>query len=1039
MISKFFVDRPVFATVIAIVIVLSGMVAFKALPVEQYPQIVPPQVSVTATYGGASAEVIAESVAATLEQQINGVDDMLYMESSSSDAGYTTVTVTFANGTDADQATINVSNRVQQVSAKLPEEVREQGVVVQKQSSSLLMVLTLVSESGQFDSKFMSNYALVNVIDDIKRLPGVGEAKLFAQEDYSIRIWLESDKLAQFGLTPDDVATAIRTQSAQFATGKLGAEPTPDGTAFTYTLINDGRFTDVSQFREIILRGNEESGTLRLDDVARIELGTQVYGFDAVYGAQPTTPIGIYLQPGANALETATAVRALMEEVSARFPGDIRYEVPLDTTDFVKVSIEEVYHTFFEALILVVLVIFVFLQKPRTTLIPLLAIPVALIGTMAGLYAAGFSLNLLTLFGLVLAIGIVVDDAIVVIENVERIMEEERLEPRAATIKAMEQVQGAIVATTLVLLAVFIPVAFIPGMAGEMYRQFAVAISIAVVISALIALTLTPSLCAHMLSHRQAGKKPLLPFRLFNSGFAGFTAAYMHGVRFFLRFWPVGLGLFAVVMAAALWMFQTMPTSLVPDEDQGYFISVSTLPPAASLERSIALRDQVDQQIREIPQVDSNLGLSGYDLLAGTLRTNASVSFTRLTDWSERTGPGEDAQSLTNQVMFEALEIEDGQTFAFNPPPISGMSTTGGLELYLQSRVSQDPLDLAQAASELVQAASARPELTAVRTTYAADVPRYRAVIDREKAYALGVSVAEVFSAMSGHFGTVYVNDFSLFGRNFQVRLSGEGMLRADPDDLRFVFVRSTQDGAMVPLDALVTLHRESGPDVVDRFNLFPSAKLMANPAPGYTSGQAIEAMQEVAEQTLSSDFSLGWTGSAYQEISSGQSGSLAFLFGLIMVFLILAAQYERWTLPFAVVTAVPFAALGALIATWMRGLSIDIYFEVGLLVLIGLAAKNAILIIEFAAKNRDEGMPIREAALEAAKLRFRPVIMTSMAFILGVLPLAIATGAGEAARHSLGTGLIGGMILATYVAILFVPMFFEVIQKLAERRRKPG
>ncbi|MFP4272058.1 MAG: efflux RND transporter permease subunit [Halothiobacillaceae bacterium] len=1039
MISKFFVDRPVFATVIAIVIVLSGMVAFKALPVEQYPQIVPPQVSVTATYGGASAEVIAESVAATLEQQINGVDDMLYMESSSSDAGYTTVTVTFANGTDADQATINVSNRVQQVSAKLPEEVREQGVVVQKQSSSLLMVLTLVSESGQFDSKFMSNYALVNVIDDIKRLPGVGEAKLFAQEDYSIRIWLESDKLAQFGLTPDDVATAIRTQSAQFATGKLGAEPTPDGTAFTYTLINDGRFTDVSQFREIILRGNEESGTLRLDDVARIELGTQVYGFDAVYGAQPTTPIGIYLQPGANALETATAVRALMEEVSARFPGDIRYEVPLDTTDFVKVSIEEVYHTFFEALILVVLVIFVFLQKPRTTLIPLLAIPVALIGTMAGLYAAGFSLNLLTLFGLVLAIGIVVDDAIVVIENVERIMEEERLEPRAATIKAMEQVQGAIVATTLVLLAVFIPVAFIPGMAGEMYRQFAVAISIAVVISALIALTLTPSLCAHMLSHRQAGKKPLLPFRLFNSGFAGFTAAYMHGVRFFLRFWPVGLGLFAVVMAAALWMFQTMPTSLVPDEDQGYFISVSTLPPAASLERSIALRDQVDQQIREIPQVDSNLGLSGYDLLAGTLRTNASVSFTRLTDWSERTGPGEDAQSLTNQVMFEALEIEDGQTFAFNPPPISGMSTTGGLELYLQSRVSQDPLDLAQAASELVQAASARPELTAVRTTYAADVPRYRAVIDREKAYALGVSVAEVFSAMSGHFGTVYVNDFSLFGRNFQVRLSGEGMLRADPDDLRFVFVRSTQDGAMVPLDALVTLHRESGPDVVDRFNLFPSAKLMANPAPGYTSGQAIEAMQEVAEQTLSSDFSLGWTGSAYQEISSGQSGSLAFLFGLIMVFLILAAQYERWTLPFAVVTAVPFAALGALIATWMRGLSIDIYFEVGLLVLIGLAAKNAILIIEFAAKNRDEGMPIREAALEAAKLRFRPVIMTSMAFILGVLPLAIATGAGEAARHSLGTGLIGGMILATYVAILFVPMFFELIQKLAERRRKPG
>ncbi|MGM0677993.1 efflux RND transporter permease subunit [Ectothiorhodospira marina] len=1039
MFSKFFINRPIFSTVLAIVIMIAGGAAFTALPVEQYPQIVPPEVEVQATYPGADAGTIAESVAAPLEQAINGVDNMLYMQSGSSDAGSMNLTVTFANDADPNQATIDVNNRVQQAVAQLPQAVRDQGIIVNKKSSSLLMVVTLLSENEQFDTKFLSNYGLINIIDALKRVEGVGDANLFGAQDYSIRVWFDPARLAHFDLTPDDVAQAISEQNAQFAAGKFNAAPNASGEAFTYTISPEGRFSQVEEFQNIILGASEDGGTLRLKDVAEVELGSKRYGFNATYNGMPTVPIGLYLAPGANALETVDQVRATMADLAQQFPGDMDYRVPLDTTDFVRISIKEVLKTFAEALILVVLVIFIFLQKPRATLAPLVAIPVALIGALAGLYLTGMSINLLTLFGLVLAIGIVVDDAIIVIENVERIMREEGLGARDASIKAMEQVTGPIVATTLVLLAVFIPVAFVPGLAGEMYRQFAVALSVSVVLSAVVALTLTPSMTALLLANHKE-KEPILPFRLFNRGFDSLRTGYLGAVRFFLRAWPVGLAIFVVVLIGTVLFFRATPSGLVPDEDPGYFISVINMAPSTSLERTVQVRDEYSSLVRENPDVRMQVAFAGFDLLAGTQRSYKGVAFTRLNDWSERTAPDQSVQSIVNQSMGMGARIEEGQIFAFVPPPIRGLSTTGGFEVYLQQRGSADVNSLSQAAQALVEAANQRPELAEVRSTFVANTPKYRMQVDRDQAYALDVPVAAIYRTMQATFGTRYINDFTLFGRNFQVNMAANADYRANPEDLENVFVRSN-GGDLIPISSVASLTRVPGADVIDRFNIFPSAKIMGNAAPGYSSGQALAALQEVTAQTLDGgEYSLGWVGSAFQELSSGSAGSIAFLLGVVMVFLILAAQYERWSLPLAVITAIPFAVLGALLAIWLRGLNIDIYFQVGLLVLIAMSAKNAILMVEFAAKmHQEEGLPIKEAALRAARIRFRPVIMTSMAFILGVLPLALATGAGEGARNALGTPIVGGMIVATYVAILFIPMFYELVETGTERLRSLG
>ena len=1030
MISKFFIDRPVFASVLSIVIVLAGLVAMRALPISQYPQIVPPDVVVTANYPGATAETIASTVAAPLEQQINGVERMIYMRSTSTGSGTMSLTVSFEIGTNPDQNAINVNNRVQRALPLLPAEVTRQGVVVQKRSTSILMVMTMSSPERRYDTVFISNYALVNVIDELRRLPGVGDAALFGASDYSMRIWLRPDKLAQFNLTPGDVAAVIREQNSQFAAGRFGDEPMKNPQTFTYSATTPARLVDPSQFEDIIIRSDEIGGALRLKDVARVELGALTYGFSAIFNGAPAVPIGVYLQPGANALEVAQSVKDAMQRISKRFPEGLRYDIPFNTTRFVEVSIEEVVITFVEAIALVVLVVFLFLQSVRAMIIPVIAIPVSIIGTFAGMYMLGFSINMLTLFGLVLAIGIVVDDAIVVLENVERIMASEGLSPRAAAIKAMQQVTGPVIAIVLVLCAVFVPVSFLGGLAGELYRQFAVTIAVSVVISGIVALTLTPALAALIL--KPGHSEPWWPFAEFNAGFQWLSDRYAGGVSFLLKRAVVGIAGSVIIVGLAVALYQRVPGGLVPNEDQGYVFLVTALPPAASLARTREVTAKASEALSQNPAVANVVTFSGFDLLSLAQKTNSGISFVTLKDWSERKDPKQDARNLAPSLSALNANFKDGVVIGFNPPPILGMSTTGGFEFYLQDRSGGTLASLSEAANKVVQAAAQRPELRGVSTTFTTAVPQYRIDVDREKAKALGIPINTIFDTMQASFGSFYVNDFTLFGRTYRVSLSSEPDFREKPDDLRQVFVRSDRN-LMVPLNELVSVTRVVGPDTVDRFNIFPSAKILGGPAPGYSSGQAIAAMQQVVAATLPNDYTIGWTGSAYQELATQGSGRLGFVFGLVMVFLILAAQYERWSLPLAVITAVPFAVFGALLAVWLRGLENDVYFQIGLVTLIGLAAKNAILIVEFASQRYQDGLSAYDAAMEAARLRFRPIVMTSLAFILGVLPLATSTGAGSASRHSIGTGVIGGMLAATFIAILFVPLFF----RLLTRRRK--
>jgi multidrug efflux pump len=1027
MFSRFFIDRPIFASVLSIVIMFAGLLAMRTLPVAQYPEIVPPQVVVSATYPGASAQTIAETVAAPLEQQINGVEDMIYMQSTSTASGTLSLSVYFQTGTDADQANINVNNRVQRATAVLPEEVRRQGVTVAKRSSSILQIVALSSPDRRYDTIYISNYALVNVIDELRRVPGVGDAALFGASDYSMRIWLRPDKVGQVGLTPGDIAAAIRDQNAQFAAGRFAEEPMPGEQAFTYSATTRGRLADPREFEQIILRSDENGASLRLKDVARVELGSLNYSTVATLNGAPTVPIGIYLQPDANALDVSAAVDATMERLARRFPDGIRYGVPFTTTTFIEASIEAVIHTFIEAIALVVVVVFVFLQNWRATFIPVLAVPVSIIGAFAGMYLLGFSINLLTLFGLILAIGIVVDDAIIVLENVERIMTTEGKPPREAAIQAMEEVSGPLVAIVLVLCAVFVPVSFLGGLAGELYRQFAITIAVSVVISGIVALTLTPALCALLL--KPGHGEPWLPFRVFNRGFDWLTRRFIGGTAFFLRHAVVALAVVALMLGVTWWLFQRVPGALVPAEDQGSVFLVTMLPPAASLDRTTRITAQVTDGAMQNPAVESVVTIAGFDLLSGAQKTNAGVSFVSLTDWSQRTDPRLDARNLAPAFAALNTNFRDGIVIGFNPPPIIGLSTTGGFEFYLQDRSGGSLESLAQAAQQVIQAAGQRPEVQGVSTTFNTGTPQYSLDVDREKAKALGVPITSIFDTMQSTFGSLYVNDFTLFGRTYRVSLSSEPEFRTSPNDLQHVFVRSANN-AMVPLSVLVSVTRIVGPDVVDRFNVFPAAKIQGNPAPGFSSGQAIAAMEQVVERTLSSDYSIGWTGSAYQELQSAGTGAQGFLYGLVMVFLILAAQYERWSLPLAVITAVPFAVFGAILAIWLRGIENDIYFQVGIVTLIGLAAKNAILIVEVAAERHRAGMPVSDAALEAARLRFRPIVMTSLAFILGVVPLALASGASSASRHSIGTGVIGGMLAATFVAVLFVPLFFRLVTR---------
>jgi hydrophobe/amphiphile efflux-1 (HAE1) family protein len=1052
MISRFFIDRPIFAAVLSIFILIAGLASMRVLPIAQYPEIAPPVVTVRAIYPGASAEVLEQTVAAPLENQINGIEKMIYMSSTSTSQGVVEIQVTFDIGANVDQAALNVNNRVKQAEPRLPLEVRRQGVTVEKGSSAFLQVLAFYSPDGTRDDLFISNYVTLNVLDLLKRVPGTTNVQIFGAKDYAMRIWVKPDRLTQLKLATSDLIRAINEQNAQFAAGKIGQSPIGGQQELVYTITTKGRLSDPREFENIVIRANPDGSTLRLKDVARVELAARDNDFIGRINGKPATLVGVFLLPGANALEVAGNVKSTVADIARRFPSGITYSVPYDTTRFVEVSIREVVITLVEAMILVTLVVFLFLQNWRATLIPIAAVPVSLIGTFAGLLLLGYSINTLTLFGMVLAIGIVVDDAIVVLENVERIMREQHLAARDAAIKAMQEVTSPIIAIVLTLCAVFVPIGFLGGLTGELYRQFAVTISIAVVISGLVALTLTPSLCVAMLKrgHLEPGKF----FGAFNRWFARVTDRYEDGVAWMIRRGIVGVVLFLgmVAVTAGLWRFT--PGSLVPDEDQGFYISAVILPDGATLQRTDKVVGEVIEIIKSNPNNEDVVAFTGLDFLGGGFRNNAATIFVTQKPWDDRKVT---AAQLVGELFMKTGHIKEALVLAFNPPPIFGLGTAGGFEFYLQNRGEGGSKRMAEVLGQFLGKANSDPMLGGVQTLWRATVPQLYVDVDREKAKALGVPINDVFDTLAATLGNFYVNDFNRYGRTWQVLMSADPAYRNRPDDIGNIYIRS-ESGQMIPLSSLAAVKFSSGPDALNRFNNLPAVKLFGQGAPGVSSGQAIAEVERIAAEVLPPEFSYDWGGASFQEKKSSGTSGLALGLAAIMVFLILAAQYEKWSLPLSVLLALPFGMFGALAAIWIKnGLSTlsfivpgmqmvtgqigrltnDVYFQIGLVTLLGLAAKNAILIVEFAVMKHHEGMSASAAALEAARLRFRPILMTSLAFILGVLPLALSSGAGAGARQSVGTGVMGGMIAATFLAIFFVPMFFKLIsdRHLREKR----
>ena len=1027
MIRYFFIRRPVLAVVISIVITLLGAFALLRLPINRFPQITPPAVQVTAVYPGANAEDVAQAVAAPIEQQLSGLEGMLYYQSANSSAGVMSLSIYFDISRDQDLAAIEVQNAVKLAEPQLPEEVRRNGIVIQKTNTNILLVASLVSDDPRYDALYLSNYAKLYIEDELKRLPGVGSAQVFGGSDFSMLLGLDPEKLARLGMTVDDVARAVREQNTTNPSGRLGREPAPKGTQLTLPVTTSGRLVSAEDFGEIILRASPDGSLVRVKDVGGVRLGALSYDAIGRLNGRPTALILVFGRPTANQLEVRNQVVERLDQLATSFPAGVRAEIPFDTTPFITASMEEVVKTLIEAMILVTLVVFLFLESWRATVIPLLAVPVSIIGTFLGLQVLGFTINTLTLFGLVLAIGIVVDDAIVVIENVERIMEEEHLPPREAADKAIRQVSGALVAIVLSLCAVFVPVAFISGITGALYREFALTIVIAIVISGIVALTLTPALCATLL-RAPAGETKNRFFRAFNRGFDRARNRYVDAAGKVVRHPRAGMAAFLVMVVLAVLLYRRVPGAFIPEEDKGFFVLAVQLPDAASRQRTEEVVAQVERIVLADSSVESAVTLVGLDLLTFSQQTNSATMFVRVKPWEERTRKEQSLEAILGRVNGQLFGLKEAVSFGFNFPEIPGLGRTSGLEMNLQARAGGDYRDFARIAASFAQDANALPEIQNVTALIRAEVPQLYVTVNQDAAYARGIVPGQIFSTLQAMLSNLYINDFNLYGRSYRVQAEALPEFRQRPEDIGRFHVRSAT-GEMVPLSALVTSEMRGGPSIIQRFNGFPSALVTGQPKPGKSSGDMLAAVERlVAEKYAAQGIGYAYSGQSYQERISGGSSALVIGLGLIMVFLVLAAQYESFSIPFAVLLGVPFGVFGALLGAWLRGMSNDVYFQVGMIAVIGLAAKNAILIVEFASELRARGLPVREAATQAARQRLRPILMTSLAFILGVLPLVVAGGAGAVSRHSIGTGVFAGMLVATLVGIFFIPLFFSVI-----------
>ncbi|MDP2824686.1 MAG: efflux RND transporter permease subunit [Sulfuritalea sp.] len=1028
MFAKFFIDRPIFAWVIALIILLGGGLALRQLPVASYPAVAPPALAITVIYPGASAQVVEETAIALIEQEMNGIERLLYMESAS-EQGIGTLTLTFEAGTNLDLASVETQNRIKRAEARLPEDVRRLGITVAKSARNYLMFISLFSPDKSRDFVALGSYAAANVLENIRRVPGVGEAILFGTE-YSMRLWLKPEKLTAFGLTPADVAKAVRAQNTQLAAGELGQVPAAPGQQLNAVIVTRSRLATPEEFGDVIVRSSANGATVRVKDVARVELGAQDYSIQARIDGQPTAAIAVRMAPGANALDTAKAVKTRMAELAKYFPQGVDWVVPYDTSKFVEISIREVLITLAEAMILVFLVMYLFLENLRATFIPTIVVPVALVGATVGLYIAGYSINVLTLFAMVLAIGIVVDDAIVVVENVERIMTEEGLSPRDATRKAMDQIIGAIIAITVVLSAVFVPMAFFGGSTGAIYRQFAVTLVLTMMFSALMAVTLTPALCATLLKQESA-QDHVMPatgfFGWFNRFFARTTTGYRNSVRRILGKPGRWLLLYVVIIAATGWLFTKLPGSFLPEEDQGYFISVVQLPPGATRERTLEVLATAEQFYLKQKEVEHVIGVAGFSFFGRG--QNAAITFVRLKGWDERPMPDNSATSVVRRANMAFFRIKQAMIFAINVPPIPELAAVGGFDLRLQDRSGLGRDRLLEARNMALGLAAQNPALAGVRPEGQEAGPQLFLDIDRLKARALGVDLAELNDTLQSSLGVAYINDFVREGRILRVQMQAEADTRRTPEDILRLPVKNGR-GEMTPLAELASAKWIVGSPKLDRYNGLPSMKISGSPAPGRSTGEAMAAMEDVAAK-LPPGIGFEWSGTSFEERLSGSQAPFLFGISLIVVFLCLAALYESWSIPASVMLVVPLGIFGAVLAVMLRGLPNDVYFKVGLIAIIGLSAKNAILIIQFARELQDQGMELVEATLEACRLRFRPILMTSIAFIFGVLPLAISTGAGANSRHAIGTGVMGGMIAATVLAVFLVPVFFVVVRRI--------